>query len=68
MLGKPNENLMEYIGNNKNPKKPHSNNFVQVDDGIGKKLLQKEEMNNNKLGLWCSNNQLGNMGLGPWNN
>jgi hypothetical protein len=25
-------------------------------------------MNNNKLGLWCSNNQLGNMGLGPWNN
>lgn len=49
----PNENLMEHIWNNKNPKKPWSSNFVQIDDGIGKKLLQKEEVNNNKLGLLC---------------
>ncbi len=47
----PNENLTEHIGNNKNPKKPCSTNFVQIDDGIGKKIFQKEEVNNNKLGL-----------------
>jgi len=33
------------------PKKPCSSNFVQIDDGIGKKLLQKEEVNKNKLGF-----------------
>jgi hypothetical protein len=42
---------MEHIGKKKHPKQPCSSKFVQVDDGIGKKLLQREEMNNNKLGF-----------------
>ncbi len=42
---------MEHIENKKNPKKPCSSNFVQVDDGIRKKLPQREEVNINKLGF-----------------
>jgi hypothetical protein len=42
---------MEHIENKKTPKKLCSNNFVQVDDGIRKKLPHMEEMNINKLGF-----------------